>query len=1368
MSNSNPILNRFLYPCDKEKEVLLDENGLLLVSEEFRKYSNIIDLDEFSQLPGAILLAEGGMGKTTFMTQLENKFPVGQVHLVELGLFLLDPEALRKNIESFLQTIKEDSKPAIIFDGLDEAQDLAGAVLRLLGTIPEGVSVWIASRYVESILSIQLKYPELKSYNLAPLSEQNIRELVSHSGLDEDSFLEAAKRQGIVGICSKPLGCELAISVFGDNGLTGVGQHDLWQRGIKRLCDEKRSGTRNLLPASPYELEKIVDCSAWMALCLTLSGNVFLWVDEPSYCPNQCVDISSLSSNEFPLDLFRTTLERGVFTPLGDGRIRFTHAIFLDYLAAYGFEKFIPSEHWSRLLLNNDRKGVLPQRSGIAAWLTAFNKGFLNELAGIQPEILLSSVDAIQAIGPSKLCTALLDRSDTISSQQRHSEAIANNLFHLMSIETSSVIRNRLLDGNATESEIEFAIEIAEACKCSDLSNILAERALDNTLPLRQRVDAAHAIYRLEDNAAQGRLKALLPIDPKNDPQDDLRGNILRCCWPNHLTPAELLPNIIRPQKPNYLGPYGVFLDYNLPKSFQFKINENNAYEFLEWCIPYINQEAPFDTLGQLARSIYNYCWQWASNHVISALLAKGYLQAKKNYTSPFFSDIFPSLRKTDFVITQATLEKDTARRIDVIETLLQSEDVNEKVIFQMSYDKIPLIYPSDAENIFNKILSNPTGPLVSKWCACLKAIIGKIDLIQFSDKIDMVHVLLPKIVDSSYKIMTDLEESRKQIETLKQNRKKEEDDYNLKHQANQARIDSDIKTTLQQTDLMPDQFGNIAAWLFSKNGYQQFGTIDLMQSPGWAKLSPEEQETLIALSEQFLLKGNIKPTPADKVNFVVAQALYLLFILKPDKYQHLTKEVWEKCSVELLQAAFKDDWMEQLGPLFDTLSKKFPEIAEKALLNMVEQELGQNHISIIHYWGTRLTKAQAKSILKIAQKPETSATHSHLILDKLSRNGQTELVSSYLDKQFNSDWELPPNKELSKHLLLAFNLNPNKYGNNILEVINKNHEWGKQWIEMSVMEWEGNLYKAIVACIPDTIADFYLWLHNEYPENTRPEHNDIIFSPEAIDNIHRLQSHLITTLMQSGIEGSSVALKKIQTTFPSDTWLQHCIIDAQTSEQANKAPILSIAEIKLLCDKNSAVYHLIYSIQDLNDLIFCMLMKYSQNLQGDRSAVRDLWNTGKQISPKKEEDLSDHLKGFLDLTIKSEVIINREVQIQRKHYKNGKRGSKTDIWIQAFDKDRQVLTLCIEVKCNWNHNAKTALKDQLIDKYMSGGTAKAGILLLGWFACKDWGKNDIRQSKSTKIWADFNAAKIDLENQAEQECTAGHRVSAMIIDCSL
>jgi hypothetical protein len=141
--------------------------------------------------------------------------------------------------------------------------------------------------------------------------------------------------------------------------------------------------------------------------------------------------------------------------------------------------------------------------------------------------------------------------------------------------------------------------------------------------------------------------------------------------------------------------------------------------------------------------------------------------------------------------------------------------------------------------------------------------------------------------------------------------------------------------------------------------------------------------------------------------------------------------------------------------------------------------------------------------------------------------------------------------------------------------------------------------------------------------------------------------------------------------------------------------------------------------------------------------------HTQEQIRPRDEEYLSDHLKRYLDLRLTTDVVINRDVQIYRKLFKEGVSGSRTDLWIQAINDRRNVLTLCIEVKGNWNKSAKHAIKNQLIDKYMSGGTAAAGILILGWFECDQWDDGDYRRRDSTKTWEDAKSALEDLQDQS-------------------
>ncbi len=1357
------IVNRYLYPCNAE--VSLESTGLLpLISENYRKYTSLVSLEEFAKLPGAILLAEGGMGKTTFMQQLKNEFPQGRAHLVELGRYSGDPTGLREDIRPFIQTASNGSAFAFIFDGLDEAVNLSGAVLRLISEIPQTSTIWIASRDVSAIRSIQSELSHLKTYNLAPLSENDIRDIASSNGINSDNFLRAVYQQGIAGICAKPLGCELALSIFRDNGLTDVTQRNLWEKGIRRLCDETPSDTRHLATPPSYTLDQTVECAAWIALCLALSENTAIWSGEPSYCQQQCINVSSLASDKFPLELIMTTLKRGVFTPLGDGRIRFAHLVYRDYLAAYGLTIFIPPTHWATLLLNADRNGVFPQRIGIAGWLASFNQGFLEELSSIQPELLLGSMDTVQAVGPAKLCKALLCRADSISYQQRHSDVISGNLFRLASPDTSAIIRECLLDKNASESAVEFAIEIAKTCEFSELSDVLADRVLDSTLPHRQRIDASYALVRLKDVTAKGRLKSLLPIDPESDPQDDLRGNVLRCLWPAHLTPTELVRHLIPPQKANDTGSYGFFLEYELPASLQSTIDENNASALLIWALDHITERDPFNRLGRLARAIFTFCWQWASIPAIASTLAQGYLKALEKHRSPFLEKEYGD--RSNLFLSLEDFLRDVDGRFAVLEVIFKENTISERALSYIWGNDYPLYTPEDFGILLDQALASTDTSFAEKWINCIKAVIWRVDLQSYAIKIDELHALHPDLIDSCHKIREETDAAARRAEEMNRKWQKEAADRKTKEEANQRRIDQKIKSALQQIELAPESFGWIAAWLHSDMGWRQLGPIDLQQSIGWKKLTSEEQNALITLAERYLKESTIEPTAPNQHINSVAQALTLLRVMKPGVYQGLTEDIWCKCSVELLKVAF-DEHMECLTPLFDTLSTSFPEVAETALLNVLDQELNSGHISILRHWGKRLTDKQAQSILHIAKAPDVAPEKSLLILSELARHGQENLVRAYLDTLFNRNLESPPDRSFNKHLALAFSLSPNSYIHQILRTLRANREWGRQWMETVLMDRENDFAKGLFACTPDIIADTYIWLHTEYPANTRPEHEGV-YSPKPLDRIHELKSYIINHLTNSGITGSVVALQKILHQFPEDTWLNDCIIEARAAEQAKKVPTLPVEHIKALYDKKSASCRLINSDHDLHALILEKLEEYQMYLQGDIPAIGDLWDTTASPRPRDEEYLSDHLARFLKLTLTPGIIINREVQIRRKLYQEGESGSRTDIWIQATDEKGEVLTLCIEVKCNWNPSAKTAFKDQLINKYMSGGTATSGILLLGWYACSEWDVKDNRKKISIKTWPNIDAAQDELKIQADKKCKNGILVAAKVINCTL
>lgn len=779
----------------------------------------------------------------------------------------------------------------------------------------------------------------------------------------------------------------------------------------------------------------------------------------------------------------------------------------------------------------------------------------------------------------------------------------------------------------------------------------------------------------------------------------------------------------------------------------------------------YIHEGDLSSSFGRPARTIYTVCWKWAKTPEITQLLAEGYAKTLCQRQSPFLQLRYEGERISIPILTKDAVLEDVEGRFAVLEALL-TFNTYDSCIPNIPFSAFPLYTQEDLPLLFDRAISDPSGTLVEKWVACIKAILRtKTDIDEYTDQIDRLHELRPDLIDDSETLRADMEKAAQHFKELEQESKREEEEMINEWTEKQSKIDNEIKEALHNPNLTSESFERISSLLNSENGRITIGPIDMRLSPGWDKLTEDEQSIILDLAQCYLTEGEISSTEPNEHPYSVARALTALRLLRPDIYSALSRDVWERCSVELLKSVISDK-MEWLAPLLDTLSVQFSDIATDAVLNVLSQELKGNFISIIHNWGTRLNDEQAAGILDMAGDPAIDHDRRFIIVNSLARQGKEELVLEYLNTLFDEGWSVPSDLKFHKLRKLAFVLSPASHMQQLLDALTSDAEWGQEWIETSVGGYDGDLLKAILSCESCDLGKMYIWLHKQYPKKTRPEHEGV-YTPAAIDEIHRLKNEIINHLSQSGIAGASIVLDSILRQFPADIWLTNCILDAKRAEQATTLPILSVENIKGLSKQETDSRCLLNSVQDLLDLVMNELESYRTYLQGDTPTVRYLWNSD-PIRPRNEEDLSDHLKNYLDLRLTTDVVINREVQIRRKLFNDGRPGSQTDLWVQAFDEHGSALTICIEVKCNWNNSAKTALKEQLIDKYMSGQTATAGIFLLGWFGCDCWDRSDNRRTAATAIWSDMDSAIADLQKQAEKEQNNGSTVRSIIIDCTL
>jgi hypothetical protein len=150
-------------------------------------------------------------------------------------------------------------------------------------------------------------------------------------------------------------------------------------------------------------------------------------------------------------------------------------------------------------------------------------------------------------------------------------------------------------------------------------------------------------------------------------------------------------------------------------------------------------------------------------------------------------------------------------------------------------------------------------------------------------------------------------------------------------------------------------------------------------------------------------------------------------------------------------------------------------------------------------------------------------------------------------------------------------------------------------------------------------------------------------------------------------------------------------------------------------------------------------------------------------VDQKEESELSDFIKNRLDESLRGRgIVTNREVQIHR--------GQKTDIHVTAVGKagveEFEKFTVIVEVKGCWNPELLTAMKDQLLEKYLRDNACQCGLYVVVWFDPEGWDDQDYRQRSTAKL--SKTEVTTTLGNQAKELSRDGIRLEVFILDASI
>jgi len=95
-----------------------------------------------------------------------------------------------------------------------------------------------------------------------------------------------------------------------------------------------------------------------------------------------------------------------------------------------------------------------------------------------------------------------------------------------------------------------------------------------------------------------------------------------------------------------------------------------------------------------------------------------------------------------------------------------------------------------------------------------------------------------------------------------------------------------------------------------------------------------------------------------------------------------------------------------------------------------------------------------------------------------------------------------------------------------------------------------------------------------------------------------------------------------------------------------------------------------------------------------------------------------------------------------------------------------QRISVIIEVKDCWNQKLLTAMKDQLVDRYLSESDCRHGFYLVAWFLCDTWDDEDYRKG-DTPRWS-LQQAREHFQGQAAELSQDGVLIRSFVLDTEL
>ncbi|MBN1122218.1 MAG: hypothetical protein JXJ17_14165 [Anaerolineae bacterium] len=1400
--------------CQRGETPKLTDNGYLLDPglEYAHFYTDVVTYDQIAGIPCLVLLGEPGIGKSTAM----------QAHYEEAKQQLLDEggKALCIDLNQYASEIRliddifqhrdfldwqENKRPFHLFlDSLDECKLRINTVSEILKAKLSEVSpcdnlfLRIACRTVDWPLNLEDGFKRvweedsLGIYELAPLRRIDIEVAAQENDIVPIHFLDAVEHIDVVPLATKPVTLNFLLKRFKRDHKLSETQIELYYEGCRLLCEEINESRLGAGLTGNYPTDDRLQAAMWIAAAMVFSNHPTLWtgpdmgnVPESDLALHQLTALKADRQAVLTEPLIRETLGTGLFTSRGPSRFGWAHQTYAEFLAAYCvYEQETLLESVMSLIVSgsDDTGKIIPQLSDTAAWLAALRQDVCEEILRSDPEVLLKSDLSNSASEMrAKIVAAVLNLYD--EKRQLQPQSSYQQYRNLNHPGLASQLREYIRDREKNLYVRRAAINIAKVCEVSALQEDLVAMALDPAEGYL-RADAAYVVLRIGDDAFKAQLKPLALGIAGPDDDDELKGYGLLAVWPNHLTTEELFNTLSYPKRSNLLGHYKLFLRGD----FVDDIPIDELPIALKWVQNQSLMPGPKRNVFQDAiNAIMRKAWNNINEPAILQAFTEAVLSRLARHDAIVrderrWNDANNGIESGKESFKQALFLEHSKRRKVLLAALPLLNDPGQN-LFWLTNSETPLCIPEDLVwllNIYQTIEDKNIQNAILKLAEAVFNWRNPAHLEVILSIRDIIPELYSKLEHFLY---VELDSPQVELWQNSYNWQQEQKEHEY-HQAEQ------ISVLITQIDklLAQSKEGDAEAWWQiylalirdpRSTHLDVVGAIDITITPVWEDADEALRDALINAAKQYI--EEYEPNPQEQLKCYLEEntllfwpiygglaALLLLLQESAEHLDHIATETWKAWApfVAVYPISPEDQTFQQLVKI---CYQHAPDEMIDGLLTVIQREDKNGNIlrRFEESWDERLSNILLDMVIDETLHPNSIRT----ILCGLMERRVPDARS------FAESVICPPYKDqVAEARAVA--------AAQVLLQYADDAGWGVVWPAFQAdTEFADKVISGIVEAPSrgrtqlenylneEQLADFYIWLANQYPRSEDPyvEGGHMVTSREEVGN---WRNAILYLLQNKGTFEAVESIKRIKQKFPDDDWLNQVLANAQ--EIAHRQSWDPPQPEKVVALLNRQDGRLIKNGNQLLDVLLESLKRLESKLQSETPAAIFLWNEvgDKCYRPKTENEFSDFVKLHLEEDLKrSGIVLNREVEIRSGT--GGASGERTDIIVDAVTQSSSgegynTITAIIEVKGNWHRELKSAMKEQLVDRYLKDNVCRHGLYLVGWFTCSQWDVNDSRQQAADRQFTSLDEAEQYFAEQATKLSQDDLCIHSVVINASL